>query len=134
MGGSTEYSSTSVGFGMFISKIPGFVKNTRISKLRSYNPLEVPKFITYMQSIDLYSEDEAEWMILYTANQSTQNMHNVCNLQEWIAAKEEKEQNPESTTLDKYRKAFCDYDDCKCGGMKVKSLSTCEQCLIASYY
>jgi hypothetical protein len=128
MGGSAEYSSTSVGFGMFVSKIPGFVKNTRNSKLRSYNPLDVPKFVDYMKSIELYSEDEAEWMILYAGNKATRKLHTVCDLQQWIEATEQSEAG-DSTTLDGYRRGFCDYDDCKCGQWKLKTVAMCEWCL-----
>jgi hypothetical protein len=63
MGGCTEYSSTVIGFGMFMSKIPGFAKPKHDGKLRKYN-VNAPIFIKHLVRLQLFSEEEAEWVDL----------------------------------------------------------------------
>ncbi|KAG5183364.1 hypothetical protein JKP88DRAFT_277629 [Tribonema minus] len=61
MGSCAEYSSTTIGFGMFICKVKGFDKAKRVGNLSAFT-VDAPAFLAYMRSIDLYTADETEYL------------------------------------------------------------------------
>jgi hypothetical protein len=81
MGGCTEYSSTVIGFGMFMSKIPGFTKPKHDGKLRKYN-VDASAFIKHFVRLQLFSEEEAEWVGLCAKDPK---LYNKCQcFNQWV--------------------------------------------------
>ncbi|KAG5187202.1 hypothetical protein JKP88DRAFT_254122 [Tribonema minus] len=122
MGSCAEYSSTTIGFGMFISKVKGFVKAKRVGNLSAFT-VDVPAFLSYMRSIDLYSADEAEYITMC----EQKHFVNACKADRWVEAKddaalmkwlikchEDKEFYVRYSTFDEYERCIC-----ACGATRV---------------